>query len=455
MRSLRPMLLLLCLISTTFATDTLLVSTHLEEKSNWSWNAVAQMVLDHYGVYLSQTEIAAWATPYEHNAPVFADSDVTYIPRYSTSSTINHFTGATTEWLGRALTLAEVQSLISQGYMIVTLRNSGTELIYGYSDSILYTVCPIPGYGRILESYTDYLDSGTSERWKGSLVMTSLPTGTRPSRPIPEDHINKTYTISAFDKLKANDRVECYAKPTGTGFYGRLGSGWQFNCWTNPSSTYGVTVGASSLVGSVFTTGPVLMRSNSTINGVLKMKDTTKLTQQTGATITGNLYQETIDNNSFGWGTIDFGSISHTTVYIEPDQARTYLSPGKYWSYTLKARSPVRLQAGDYFFHNFICDACSLEVDASSGPVRIYVANTMIWTGTLAYISGDPTDVMVGYLGPDDLYINGTLNATIIAPNSLLVIGQTTHDFTGMFIGRNLTVHQETVVRYSPFSFDD
>jgi len=183
------------------------------------------------------------------------------------------------------------------------------------------------------------------------------------------------------------------------------------------------------------------------------MKDLTQITVQNNVTI-GSKVQATIPYQGFASGTIDFTGVAQTSVGIEPDQARTYLAPGKYWNYTIKARSPIQFRAGDYYFNSLNCDVCTFEINASAGPVRIYVANSLLWTGTLSYVSGGPSRLMLAYLGTNGVAINGAFSGTILAPNASLTLAQTNKTLTGMFLARSMTVHQYSTIRFVPFLFE-
>jgi len=450
MKFICKLMLAFALLTEAAAAQSIAITPRFQEKLNWDWSAIAQLVLDNYGVYVSQTAIAAWSTPSEPNAGVQLFGDLT--GRTSVATTLNHFGGIAYQTYTRALTLAEITTLISGGHLIVAQTPAGKYLVYGVSGNSLLLFCPWPGLGgTIIRDYATFV-TGAGYPWTESLVLTSLP-GTRPTRPIDESTVPRTMGIFGFDKVWVNDGVYFYSAPAPQITYGQVGSSWSSSL-SNTSGTYGVTLGANVKVGNLFSSGPVFARSGASMTENVYMNNIAQYSQQDGATIGGTLTQLTIPYMGFSSGTIDFTGVSQTTVGIEPDQPLRTMTPGKYWGYNIKARSPVKFTAGDYYFHDLSCDACSIQIDASAGPVRIYVANSMLWTGATTFVGGAPERLMLAYLGTNAIYINGQLDGTVLAPNADLIIGQTYKYYIGMYIGKTVTVHQTTIVRTRPFTFE-
>lgn len=430
---------------------TLFAPVHYQERSNWDWAALCQTIFDVYGLYITQTEIATWATPTNTNTGTHVYGFTTVPDRKGIDLILAHFKSISTTYFARSLTEAEVASYISQGKLIVAGKGNGIDIIFGYTGGYVSSISPWPGFGAEALPYSTYLNEyGYS--WQETLIITT-PRPARPTRYIVESTVPRTYATFAVDKLTINDGVKVYANATTTTSYGAIGSGW-YNTIPN-LFTNGINLGAYANVGTTTSTGPVLMRSNSVINGNLTMLNTSTLSQQAGARVTGSTLQQTLPYPQPAFGSNEFAGVAKTTINIEPDQARRYLSPGSYWIYNIKQRSPVRLRAGDYFFKDLNCDGCTFEVDASAGPVRVYVSGTLLWTGKLTYVAGATNRFMLAYLGKETTYINGFLDGTIIAPDAHLVLGQSSSKtYTGMYIARDLTVHQYSVIRYRPFTFE-
>lgn len=430
----------------------LFAPVHFQERSNWDWAALSQTILDVYGYYTTQTQIALYATPVSPNTGTYVNGETTVPNRKGMNLLLEHFKGIPTTYLARSLTEAEINTHLSQGHLIVAGKGDGLDLVFGYAFGMVFAITPWPGFGAYVTSYSNYINEyGYS--WYETLIITGT-IGNRPTRYIVESTVPRTYPLFATDNLMINDGVKVFANATTTTSYGPVASGW-YSTILN-LNTNAIILGAYSKVGSAQSTGPVLMRNYATINGNLTMANTSTLSKQDGAAVTGSTTQSSsLPYPQVAMGSINFAGTSQTTVNIEPDQARLNLSPGKYWNYNVKARSPIRLRAGDYYFNSFNCDGCTFEVDASAGPVRMYVASSLIWTGSLSYVAGANNRFMLAYLGKEDTYINGYLDGTIIAPEAHLVLGQSSaKTYTGMYIGRDLTVHQYSTVRFNPFTFE-
>ena len=450
-RSLIAVILYSALLAQVSMAQSLSVMPRDQEKVNWDWSAICQMVLDYHGVYVSQTAIAAWATPGMSNTGVNLYLPVTSPVRHSMSEVLAQFKGLATTPYDRPLTLAEVSSAIGQGRLVIAQKASGKFLVVGVSGNNIMAISPWPGQGLLTSDYTAFVDA-SGYPWTQSLTITT-PRGARPSRLLAESEVPRTYPLYAIEQLAVNDRVLVFADPATATSYGPVASSWASSL-TNTNGTYGIQYGVDSKTGAAKSSGPVWMRDRASIQGTLTMNSTAQLSVQTQTVITGGLVQAVVPYQGFGWGSIDFGTTPQTTVNIEPDRARLSLAPGTYWSYYIKQRSPVRLSAGDYFFNNLSCDGCTLEVDASAGPVRVYVASSMLWTGSLTMVGGGAQRVMFAYLGKSVFFINGSLNGTFIAPRAEVVIGQAYKDYTGMYMARKLTVHQDTKIHFLPFTFE-
>ncbi len=424
------------------------VGVRFQEKLNWDWAAIEQMVLSYYGQYPSQTAIAAVATPGMSNSGVLLYG--TSYSRLGVNELLATY-GISSTYYNRALTATELDGALNAGQLVIASKYSGLELVNGYVAGFVLSVSPWPGMGPTMSSYNDFLSVGDYP-WDQTLVVTS-PRGAVSSRVVPESSIPRDFALYAFDNLKVNDGVKCYQDAWTVTNYCKSGSSYAYGLFTS-SDTYGLILGASAKVGEVQSSGPVWMRSNSWVQGNVLMNTPSSLEQQSPVTIGGALIQSTVPYRGFGWGNVDFTGVAQTSTMIEPDQAPRTLAPGRYWDMTIKARSPVRLRAGDYSFRKLICDVCTIEIDASAGPVRIYVDNAMTWTGSLTYVSGGPSRLMLSYLGSSALYLNGSLNGTVVAPNAELILAQTHKNYNGMYLARRLTVHQYATIRFEPFAFE-
>lgn len=437
--------LALGLFTATF-THAIVPNVVYEDKVNWDWAAASAMILDVYGVYVNQHEIAEWATPglSDYGISLWYTSGTIQ----SVATILQHFGNITSTRYDRPLTAAEIAAQINAGRPVLAQLAYSKSLIVGFSGDSVNYIAGYPGGGSLWTSLSNFTNTYT---WLSTLVLETPVPSSRPAILIPEDQIDPNMTVYAFDQLFWNDYAACYSDKTTTTSHCQSGSGWQLGYY-NQNWSYGVVLGAGTQIGNTETSGPAFLRDYSGIEGRLDMTDTSKLTIQNQVTVTGGIHQTAVPYRGFGAGTPDFSGVAHTTTNIEPNQSRLYLAPGKYWNYNIKANSPVQLSSGIYYFNELICDGCTIEVNAGSGPVRIYVQNALGQNqGEWKFVGGDETDLLLAYLGTSTVYFNANFSGTLLAPSGTLVLGQTGKNYVGQFQAKHLTVHQQSVVRHSRF----
>ena len=157
------------------------VPTKFQEKSNWCWSATSQAVLEYYGIYYLQTEIAAYGTPGQDNLP-------------------NYLYGQDARRKGLDMILAYFGGIYSQGvpypvsenqvvYSIENLQRPmpirwGWESIetghiaaltgVAYQEQVLYVSLMDPARGRYIKTY-DWVDGGSPDgSWTHTLVLQRL-----------------------------------------------------------------------------------------------------------------------------------------------------------------------------------------------------------------------------------------------------------------------------------------
>jgi len=286
------LVLLFGMVATSWSVTIPIVS-RIQEKLNWDWAAVSQMILVRYGFYPSQTAIAAWATPGESNGGI--SMNLPNGTRHSMQELLAHY-GISSSYYDRALTEAELQAELSAGHLVVAGRLSGMMLVYGWSPPYVTYMEPWIGMGGIMtSSYTDLINDAEYS-WNRTLVITS-PVGSLPSRPVDESMIPRSYGLYAFDQLTVNDGAYCYANPNTTSEFCQIGSGYARGL-TTYTDTYGMIVGAYAKAGTARSSGAVWMRSNSALDALV-MSDITKLETQNPVTL-GSLTQGVVAYEGLG-----------------------------------------------------------------------------------------------------------------------------------------------------------
>jgi hypothetical protein len=124
---------------------------------------------------------------------------------------------------------------------------------------------------------------------------------------------------------------------------------------------------------------------------------------------------------------------------IAPDSVVS-LAPGAFRSITVNSRATVNLASGDYFV-----DSLDLEPQAAlafaSPTVRIVVGSNLTLRGSIG--SSSP---WIAYLGSNDLVIEHSLAATIVAPNARVTLGAGSElSFSGIVYARDVVLRPDVV----------
>jgi hypothetical protein len=143
---------------------------------------------------------------------------------------------------------------------------------------------------------------------------------------------------------------------------------------------------------------------------------------------------------------------------LPPDQARS-LGSGSYKWLTINSRSQLYLSAGTYYFLGFQTEPVSVaHFDTASGPIRIFVRDVLMHKGVF---DGDPTAILLGYVGSNSVNLEGKMMGTLVAPNGRLnVQGRNVYNGTqvtgeGALYARYVELHQDTlwVHRHFPYNW--
>ena len=119
----------------------------------------------------------------------------------------------------------------------------------------------------------------------------------------------------------------------------------------------------------------------------------------------------------------------------------------------VKSNARLELRTGVY-----VVDSLSLEpnalllIDAAAGPVEVYVRQSLIYRGKITIARGGPGDFLLGYVGTSSAFLEAAFTGSVVAPNATLVLASlNVGQHQGSFFGRNIEVHQGSVVRLVPF----
>ena len=243
--------------------------------------------------------------------------------------------------------------------------------------------------------------------------------------------------LTASTTLTLGDRV-LVKQPTGSAFAGivNLGSGL-------------TKLGKDDKTGDVWSVGSVQLGDRSTVNGFLKTAGT--LSPGVNTTITGVLQQgQALPPPTLDTVAVQFQN-GASGITVANDATRT-LNPGDYAAVSVGARAILALSAGEYRFDSLATQLPStLRVTTTSGPIRIFVRNTLTWNSTVTTAAGDPAKLLLGYVGSAAITINTPFTGTLLSPNAALTLPTNSSPHNGAFFAKTLTTQPDVVVTTRPF----
>ncbi len=211
--------------------------------------------------------------------------------------------------------------------------------------------------------------------------------------------------------------------------------------------------------GNIYSTPSVQLDSKTLVQGFVKTAGTVSK-QGVGTSdepvVTGGIFNSTsVTSSVISWdvtwpdvsaGDLNFAAVPTTTDHV--------VAPGRYSSFNIHDRNRIFLSAGEYFFDSFNTEP-QAELHATSGPVFIYVANSFTYKGKLVQDGGNFGQVLVGYLGTSDAFLQAPFLGTMVAPNATIKLERpTSGQHAGSFFGKGIEVAsgQHTVL-HVPFDF--
>jgi len=243
--------------------------------------------------------------------------------------------------------------------------------------------------------------------------------------------------LTASTTLTLGDRVKV-KQATGSAFAGIV------NLGSSPT-----IIGQDDVTGDVWSVGSVQLGDRATVNGFLKTAGT--LTPGANTTITGQLQQsQPLPAPTLPTVTVQFQN-GASAVTVANDATRT-LTPGDYAAVGLGARAVLALSTGDYRFDSLATQLPStLRLTTTAGPIRIFVRNTLSWNSTITAAAGDPTKLLLGYVGSTPIAINTPFTGTLLSPNAAVTLTTASSPHSGAFFAKALSTQPDVVVTTRPF----
>lgn len=171
----------------------------------------------------------------------------------------------------------------------------------------------------------------------------------------------------------------------------------------------------------------------------------------TGTSVSGAVIPDTTTSWNIQWPEESGGNIT-----LPPDTPNTPVAPGRYGSVIAYSRSTLTFSSGTYYLDTLTLEPqVNFRVDASGGPVEIYVGDAMTLNVGINYVGGDEGQVLIGYLGDQNIIFQEAMAATILAPNAKIELRRPSNDAThkGSYFAKAVQVYSDAKVELLPFEF--
>jgi hypothetical protein len=257
--------------------------------------------------------------------------------------------------------------------------------------------------------------------------------------PFPKGTAIASVFMSASDRLQIDDRVTL-AQAGQLPMVAGLGS-------------RGVEVGAGVQAFSNITSGAsVFLRSSAHVRGsVTAAGAITK--QQADVRIDGQSRPNTpvsIQTVSFD---VAFPGATNGPVTVGPDGPLVTLAPGAYGRFDLRSRGRVSLRTGTYYFDSFNSEPQG-EIQLNGAPIYVYVKNSFTYKGGFRRISGDDGQILIGYFGSSEAFLQAPFVGTIVAPNAAIALHRPDGGrHRGTFFGKTIEAFSDSAIGFLPFNF--
>lgn len=254
-------------------------------------------------------------------------------------------------------------------------------------------------------------------------------------------------TIYSIDEMRVNDRTICY---DGEG-YCKIAS-------ESGRTDFSVNVGVQSVVGDIYSKGTVWLRTRSVVNGDIHLyvpSGTEHGVRGAGIYVD---YKGTTTLHDFNEWTfkpwrpeIDFTSLGELEgeLVVTAGQQKTLSAGDSYARVKVESGATLNIGSGRMIAGTIQLDAGSVINFTNPGEeTQLYTRGRVLWRTKIA--NEDQELVARGFklvqTGDKDTFIEGDWAGTIFAPKSDLVMGQTKKIMYGRFLGKGVTMHQNSLI---------
>lgn len=257
----------------------------------------------------------------------------------------------------------------------------------------------------------------------------------------PEDLMLKTCTplpaVFGSNSTQIGDRVVVNRVGGGSGAVASGGAG-------------GVTLGTDTVVGDVISVGSVTVRDRGRVDGMIETGGIVTLGNQT--TVTGATVYAT-PNLPAPQGLPSSFPPSAGDIDVEANHTLP-LAPGSYGVVAIKSRATINLTPGTYYVRSLDIEPQSTaHLDTKSGPVFIYIHDSLIFRGAFMDPLHSKSNLFIGFTGTSTVVLEASLEASFVAPSAQLILGTVPPPtFTGEFFAKDIQVLPGVIVSAQSFS---
>ena len=291
-------------------------------------------------------------------------------------------------------------------------------------------------------NHNGIIDEGETDPYN-SLDDTS---STVDSRPLTEWDIPDSLTIYSIGGLYLNDRSKCY---DGDSFCNIASESGKIH--------HAVSIGVNSKIGSLISMGGIGLRNRASVFGNIDIYSLPNNYAPIELQESANLYGDTSYHRYMNWPyrVIDgeehhIDSILGTSELVVHNGQLAILNDGDHFrSVRVMYGGKLKVNPGQMYVGNIQLESGSqLEFLEPGKETVIHAEGSFIWRANL--LNEDKVLVARGFkliqYGEQPVFVEGEWAGTIHAARAQLILGQTVKSVYGRFLGKGVTVHQNTDV---------
>lgn len=195
------------------------------------------------------------------------------------------------------------------------------------------------------------------------------------------------------------------------------------------------------------------LRSQSHTRGDVTTAGT--VTRQDGSVLIDGTVTEhaTVQPVTTSWA-VDWPTGATNDLSCPPDSPNLAIAPGTYDSIQIFSRATVTFRSGAYFINALVAEPeAHLRIDASDGPVQLFVRDTLQMKSSLTFVAGATGDAMFVFAGQGQALFQEAIEGTVLAPNGTIELRRpsTGAPHVGAFFAKHVHVFSDAAVFHRAF----